>query len=233
MLQEKGITLRPENCRLGQPEVKWFGNIYSKHGVSPDPEKCAVIRNWPSPKFIAEVKSFLQTVQFNSKFMGGDPGEFSYPEVTEPLRTLTKKNSRFICGEREMSAFKEIKLHLCSDRFLVPYDTRLNTQLYDSSHIGTQATVPECHIINGEKFWRPVKHTSRAWTPAESGYGQVERERNGILTGIHMDKMYTLGTHVQVITDHQPLIPIYNSPNKPKQFRIDRHRTYLEGMDSS
>ena len=26
-LQEKCITLRPEKCRLRQPEVKWFGNI--------------------------------------------------------------------------------------------------------------------------------------------------------------------------------------------------------------
>ena len=127
-----------------------------------------------------------------------------------------------------MSAFKEIKRHLCSDRVLVPYDTRLNIWLYvDSSHIGTQATVAHCHIINGEKFWRPVNHTSRAWTPDESGYGQVERESNGILTGMHVNKMYTLGTHVQVVTDHQPLIPIYNSPNKLKQRRVDRHRTKL------
>ena len=118
--------------------------------------------------------------------------------------------------------------HLCSDRVLVPYDIRLNTRLYvDSSHIGTQATVAQCHIINGEKFWRPVNRTSRAWTPDESGYGQVERESNGILTGMHMNKMYTLGTHVQVVTDHQPLIPIYNSPNKLKQRRVERHRTKL------
>ena len=76
-LQEKGITLQPEKCRLRQPEVKWFGNIYSKHGASPDSEKCAVIRNWPPPKSNAEVKSFLQTVQLNSKSMGGGPGELS------------------------------------------------------------------------------------------------------------------------------------------------------------
>ena len=42
-----------------------------------------------------------------------------------------------------------------------------------------------------------------------------------------MNKMCTLGTHVQVVTDHQPLIPTNNSPNKPKQLRIDRHRTKL------
>ena len=111
---------------------------------------------------------------------------------------------------------------------MAPYDTRLNTRLYvDSSHIGTQATAAQCHIINSEKFRRPVNHTSRAWTLADNGCGQVERESNGILTGMQMNKMYTLGTHVQVVTDHQPLIPLYNSPNKPKQRHLDRHRAKL------
>ena len=41
--------------------------------------------------------------------------------------------------------------------------------------------------------------TSRAWTPTKSGYGQVERESNAILTGMYMNKM------------HQPLLPIYTT----------------------
>ena len=73
------------------------------HAMSPDPEKCAVIWNWPPPKSNAEVKSFLQHVQFNAKFMGGDPCEFSYPELTVPLQALTKKNARYIWGERDVS----------------------------------------------------------------------------------------------------------------------------------
>jgi len=42
-----------------------------------------------------------------------------------------------------------------------------------------------------------------------------------------MNKMYTLGTHVEVVTDHEPLVTIYNNPSKPKQLRVDRHRTKL------
>jgi hypothetical protein len=47
-----------------------------------------------------EVKSFLQTVQFNAKFLGGSPGADSYPVVTEPLRSLTKKHAVFVWGDR-------------------------------------------------------------------------------------------------------------------------------------
>ena len=95
---------------------------------------------------------------------------------------------------------------------LTGYDTNCKTRLYvDSSPVGTQATLAQAHIVDGELYWRPVNYTSRSWTTAEAGYGQIERESNGILTGKYMNKMYTLGTHVEVVSDHQPLIPIYSS----------------------
>ena len=59
----------------------------------------------------------------------------------------------------------------------------------------------------------------------ESRYSQVERESNGILTGMYMNNMYTLGSHIEVVTDHKPLIEIYTYPGRTKQLRIDQHHT--------
>ena len=56
---------------------------------------------------------------------------------------------------------------------------------------------------------------------------QIERESNGIRTGMHMNRMYALGTHVDVVTEHKPLIPVYNDPRKPTQLHVDRHCTKL------
>lgn len=67
--------------------------------------------------------------------------------------------------------------------------------------------VAQKHIIRGIEHWRPVNLTCRAWTSAEAGYGQIGRESNGILTGMYMNRMYTLGTYTKVITDHRPLEP--------------------------
>ena len=109
--------------------------------MSPDSNKCEVIKSWPSPTTKAEVKSFLQTTQFNAKFLTGDKGERSYPELTKPLRDLTKKNAKFKWGDREESCFQELKQRLSSDCVVVPYDTSKETRLYvDSSHLETQAT---------------------------------------------------------------------------------------------
>ena len=228
-LKENGLTVRPRKCDLGKPEVRWFGYIFSKDGMSPDPAKCEVIRNWPAPVTCSEVKSFLQTVQFHAKFLGASKeGELTYPELTKPLRELTKKHARFVWGSREANAFEELKHRLCSDKVLAPYDTSKKTRLYvDSSFMGTQATLAQLHSMDGEDCWRSVNHTSRAWTETESRYSQIERESNGVLTGLSMNKMYTLGTKTEVVTDHKPLLKPYNSPGKPKQLRIDRHRTKL------
>merc|ERR1711994_206921 len=49
-LRKWGITLRKEKCQWGQPEVLWFGKIYSKQGVSIDPAKTEVIKNLPEPQ---------------------------------------------------------------------------------------------------------------------------------------------------------------------------------------
>ena len=103
------------------------------------------------------------------------------------------------------------------------------TRLYvDSSPVGTQATVAQGHTSStGEILWHPVHHTSRSWTAAEAGYSQIEGESNGTLTGMLMNKMYTLGTMTEVVTDHKPLVNIYNDPGKPKQLRLDRLRRKL------
>ena len=51
----------------------------------------------------ADVKSFLQTVQFIVKFMGRGLDQLSYPELTDPLCVLTSKHTRFTMGQKVMS----------------------------------------------------------------------------------------------------------------------------------
>ena len=49
---------------MAQPEVCWFGNIYSKYSMSPDPEKVQMIKNGLEPEYKTGVKSFLQNYNF-------------------------------------------------------------------------------------------------------------------------------------------------------------------------
>ena len=232
--REAGLTLRKEKCQLGQREVKWFGMIFSEEGMVADPAKTEVIRRWPRPKTVKDVKSFLQTVQFNSVYMGAElPGEMNYPELTEPLRALTRRGRKFTWTEQHQEHFDLIKERLCSDRVMVPFDPARDTKIYaDGGPEGCQATVVQAHMHSKEGLqWRPVAHSSRAWTGAEKRYSQIEKESNALHSGIVSNKTYLLGRSFVAAVDHKPLLPLYNSPRRPKQMRVDRHRMKLAGYD--
>ena len=77
-LAESNITPRREKCKFVVPEVKWFGHIYCKQGMTVDLERKQVIRDWKRPVDKKEVKSFLQTVAFCRVFNA---------DVTAPLKT--------------------------------------------------------------------------------------------------------------------------------------------------
>ena len=72
-LVEYGLTLRKDKCRFGVQEVIWFGMVFTSQGMSPDPDKEQIIKNWPAPEDKAAVKSFLQTCQFSQEFMRPGP----------------------------------------------------------------------------------------------------------------------------------------------------------------
>ena len=72
----------------------------------------------------------------------------------------------------------------------------------------------------------PVKHSS-----VERRYSQIEREALAITWGCHHFRMYLLGSHFKVITDHKPLLHIFNSPTSQASARIDNWRLKLQSFD--
>ena len=180
--------------------------VFSKEGMAADPEKTAIICNWPPPLTVKDVKSFLQTVQFNSVYLAAEqPGEMNYPELTAPLRELTKQKVKFTWTKQHQEHFDIIKERLCSNKVMVPFDLDRPTRLYsDGGPEGAQATVAQryLHPEKGEQ-WRPVAHTARAWTECEKRYSQIEKESNALLTGITSNKTYLMGVKFQAAVDPQ------------------------------
>ena len=108
-----------------------FGMMFSEEGMTADSEMAKVIQDWPSPRRVRDVKSFLQTVQFNSIYMAvEEAGEPNYPKFMEPLRALTRQGKKFTWTEVHEENFHAIKERLCSDRLLVPLDPYRDTRLY-------------------------------------------------------------------------------------------------------
>ena len=75
----------------------------------------------------------------------------------------------------------------------------------DASQSGLGATLMQ----NGQ----PVAYASRALTPAETRYAQIEKELLAIVFACDRFDAYVYGRHlVNVETDHKPLEPIFVKP---------------------
>ena len=71
---------------------------------------------------------------------------------------------------------------------------------------------------------------SRSLIDVERRYGQIERESLAIQHGCLRNEIYLLGREFEVITDHKPLVSLYNSPRRPGPFRVERMRLNLQGF---
>ena len=231
-LMEYGLTLRKEKCQFGVEEVTWFGMIFSKQGMSPDPEKVQIIRDWPVPEDKAAVKSFLQTCQFSQEFMR--PGsKRTYSDVTLPLRRLTAMHVRFNWTAECQRSFQELKELLLTSTVAVHWDPARKTRIYvDHGPAGVGGTIAQDHgRPGGQPSWRPVHYSSRALTKAEANYGKVDGESLGVASMIMANKMYLYGTEFEAVTDHQPLCSLYNCTNRNLPARVARHLSKLGGFN--
>ena len=232
-MKEYGLTLRKEKCEWGQPQALWFGHIFTKQGMSPDPAKVENIKSWTRPDDKKAVKSFLQTVQFVAPYMRVGKSE-TYSDITKPLRELTKQGVHFKWTKNCEKSFRRLKELLLDETVLVNYDPERETRLYvDHGPEGIAATVAQGYKVKGQEElqWRTVYHSGRSLEKAERGYGKIEGESLAIYAGITINKRYLHGTKFTVVTDHAPLLPLYNTPSRPAPARVERHRSKLRQYD--
>ena len=68
-LRSAGLKLRTEKCQFVRKEVRYLGHVVSCEGVKTDPDKVEKIRNWPRPKSISDVRSFVSFASYYRSFV--------------------------------------------------------------------------------------------------------------------------------------------------------------------
>lgn len=57
--REANIKLKPSKCPFVHCKVNYLGHVVLRGGVSPDPEKIRAVQEFPIPKPVRDVRSFL------------------------------------------------------------------------------------------------------------------------------------------------------------------------------
>ena len=57
-LLQAGLKIRPDKCEFLQRKVRFLGYVIQESGISVEPSKTEVVKNWPVPQNVSEVRSF-------------------------------------------------------------------------------------------------------------------------------------------------------------------------------
>lgn len=64
-----GMSINPAKCVFAVTSLSFLGHVIDKDGCRPNPERVAVILQWPRPASKKELQRFLGTVNFYQRFI--------------------------------------------------------------------------------------------------------------------------------------------------------------------
>ena len=196
---EKNFILNEDKQQTGLDEIIFHGHRMTKDGVKVDEAKVQAIRDMPAPTDVEGVKCLCGMAQYMAKFLP------NLAATLEPIRALTRKDTPFVWSKECEDAFNTLKKNLSESPCLAYFDSSKEVVIQaDSSKHGIGAVL----LQEG----RPIEYASRALTPSERNWAQIEKEALAVLYGLERFDKYVYGRAVTVQNDRKPLAAILREP---------------------
>ena len=190
--------------------------------MEPDPAKIEALTKAEPPKNLPELKSFLGMLNYSSKFIK------NYSNKTAILRELLHGKKKWSWTSGHQRCFDELKISLQGENVLGCFDVNTETKvIVDASPVGLGAILVQTQNFGEDKV---IAYASRSLNETEKRYSQIERECLSVYFACIRFQMYLLGKEFVLFTDHKPLVPMLNKPQKNAPFRIERIMLKLQGF---
>jgi len=108
-LQQVGLKIEVRKCHFFKTKVKFLGHEVSEEGVNTDPEKVRAAREWPRPRTVRELRSFLGFASYYRRFVKG------FAQIAGPLHHLVA-----VCGKGKGQKMGVVTTHwddICENAF--------------------------------------------------------------------------------------------------------------------
>lgn len=179
--REHGIRLNKCKTELKSSEISFLGHKVSKAGLKADPDKIESILKLKAPQNVTEVQRLAGMVNYLARFLPG------LSDVMEPIRQLVNQKVEWHWGEEQENALEKVRHLLTSSPVLAYYDQHKPLVIQcDASQSGLGAA-----LLQDDK---PISYASRALTPTETRYAQIEKEMLAVVFARTKFHQYTFGT---------------------------------------
>jgi len=83
------LQLQPGKCVFAQPQVEYRGYIVSRDGIRASPDMTKAVKNFPIPKNVKKVRSFLGLASFYRRLVP------QFANIANPMLELLRKDTPF------------------------------------------------------------------------------------------------------------------------------------------
>ncbi len=217
LLKEADLKLGLSKCKFMCETVQYLGHVISASGITPDPEKIEILKNFKRPTSVVEIQSFLGLASYYRRFIQ------NFADIAHPLIELTKGkkqkdnrknkakrqvaeqttgNDTFMWGNAEQTAFEQLRKCLTTPPIVAFPDFEKEFLIFtDASNYGIGAVLSQ--IQDGKEV--VIAYSSRHLNAAERNYSAIEREALAIVYGIKRYRHYLQDDKFEIISDHRPL----------------------------
>src|SRR5690606_5336831 len=183
-LSQAGLQLNHKKCHFGQRQAKVLGHVVDASGVHPDSEKVRAVTEFPLPKNVKELQSFLGLCSYFRRFVP------NFAHRAHALHELLRTGVSWEWTGPADAAFEDLKKCLSTPPVLAHYNPQAAVELHtDASSYGLGAVLlQECSNAK-----RPIAYASRSLTGAERNYSTTERECLAIVWALNKFRPYVFG----------------------------------------
>ncbi|GBG73319.1 hypothetical protein CBR_g13038 [Chara braunii] len=195
-LREANFKINAKKCEWAKTQVLYLGHVLDGDDIKPEDSKIAAIRDWPTPRTLTELRSFLGLANYYRKFVR------NFSTIAAPLHRLLKKETIWKWDKDCTSAMKKLKQALIEYPVLKVADPSLPFVVTtDASQYGIGVVLQQ----DDGNGYRPVEFMSARMSSEKVATSTYERELYALRQTLEHCKHYLLGRQFKVYSDHETL----------------------------
>jgi hypothetical protein len=200
VLREHKLYAKLNKFSFYQKQIHYLGHIFSKDGISVDPEKIEAFREWSAPKNVTDLRSFMGIAGYYKIFIEG------FSKITHPITSLQRKGVKFqwtlVC-ERSFQHLKQLLTSAPILRIADPNEDFIVCTNACNEGLGGVL------IQNGFV----ICYESRKLTEHEINYATHDLELVAIVHALRKWRHYLMGKRFELRTYHNGLRYLFDQPN--------------------
>ncbi|KAF8826377.1 hypothetical protein HHX47_DHR5000216 [Lentinula edodes] len=198
-LRKHRLYANPDKCEFNMDTVEYLGYILSPDGLTMSKEKVQTILEWPVPRKIKDIQSFLGFANFYRRFI------YNYSDIVVPMTRLTWKGAPWIWDNDCQEAFENLKIAFTSAPILAHWKPNRPIIMETDTSDYTIAAILSIQTVDGEIH--PLAFLSRTLHAAELNYDTHDKELLAIFEAFKAWRHYLEGSGdpVDIVTNHKNL----------------------------